>query len=361
MILLQPKSIQKKLLRWYDSNKRSLPWRENPTPYRVWISEMMLQQTQVETVLPYFKRFLKTFPNCKQLAQAPLDDVLKHWAGLGYYSRARNLHRAAGLIQEVFKGRFPRDLDQLKQLPGIGRYTAGAILSIAYNQAVPLLDGNVTRVLTRVLALKSPIEQSQTQNLLWQTAGEWVCPKRPGDFNQALMELGSQICHPRKPSCSKCPLQPFCQASLEGTPEKFPIKKNKVVYSPLHVALALIWDRGRLLIQKRPAKGHFGGLWEFPGGKVQPSETPRKAVFRESREELGVTVRVHQKRSVVPHAYTRFRVQLHPFDCRITERSPRPLESKSLRWCLPQELHQYAFPAANSKLFPNLIAHPFER
>jgi len=262
-----PADIAPPLIAWYDHHAADLPWR-GADAYRVWLSEIMLQQTRIETVLPYYTRFTTAYPSISDLAAAPLDDVLKQWEGLGYYSRARNLHKTAQIIATELKGQFPRTVPQLLELPGIGRYTAGAIASIAFGQRAPVLDGNVIRVFSRLLDLPDDVRETRTRNQLWQIAEEWLPQERPGDYNQALMELGQRICLPRNPRCGECPLQTHCAAYANGTQTQRPVKSRRQPTPHYDVAAGLIRDEvGRLLIAQRREDGLLGGLWEFPGGK----------------------------------------------------------------------------------------------
>ena len=271
------KTLQRKLLSWYARNKRDLPWRRTKDPYRIWVSEVMLQQTQVDTVIPYYERWMKRFPTINALAKASLDEVLKVWEGLGYYARARNLHKAAKLIREEHKGKFPDSYEEIHRLPGIGDYTAGAISSIAFNLPTPVLDGNVTRVLCRLFAIRQDPKSPKTQEKLWRLAGSLLPKKNPGDFNQALMELGALVCLPELPRCLFCPLPSACEARKIGLELSLPVRTQKKPLPTVSVSVALLWKDGKLLIQRRPEQGLLGGLWEFPGGKIEKEETPEEA------------------------------------------------------------------------------------
>ncbi len=261
------------LLAWYDQHAAALPWRENQDAYRVWLSEIMLQQTQVETVIPYFARFLTAFPTIHALATAPLDTVLKLWEGLGYYSRARNLHQAAQKVSQDYAGQFPQTVEGLLVLPGIGRYTAGAISSIAFGQPAPLLDGNVIRVFARLTDLDADVTQPAVKESLWKLAEEWLDRTRPGDYNQALMELGRVVCKPRAPLCTECPVSQHCSAFANGTQNLRPVKKRKSATPHYDVAAGMVWnDAGQVLIAQRPLDGLLGGLWEFPVANRSPAK-----------------------------------------------------------------------------------------
>ncbi|MBZ0282219.1 MAG: A/G-specific adenine glycosylase [Anaerolineae bacterium] len=343
--------MQSDLLAWYDIHAADLPWRENQDAYRVWLSEIMLQQTQVETVKPYFARFLETFPTVQALAAAPLADVLKRWEGLGYYSRARNLHQTAQIVSRDFDGSFPRTVDGLLALPGIGRYTAGAIASIAFGQAAPVLDGNVIRVFARLTDLESDVTQPNIKEELWKLAEKWLDRERPGDYNQALMELGRVICKPRNPLCAECPVQKHCEAFANHTQNQRPVKARKAAVPHYHVAAGMIWnDDGQLLIAQRPLEGLLGGLWEFPGGKQEADETLPECLNRELQEELGITVEVGELFCVVQHAFTHFKITLHAFTCRYAEGQPQAIGVRDWAWVLPEQLDQYSFGKADREV-----------
>jgi len=354
------------LLNWYHKNARVLPWRATKDPYTIWVSEIMLQQTQVQTVIPYYERWMRVFPTLSNLAVSSEDKVLKLWEGLGYYSRARNLQKAAKKIMLEHGGQIPKNFDVLLTLPGIGRYTAGAITSIAFGLPYPVLDANVIRVLSRVYAMKESLALSSTVKKLWDLATQLIqscgrlSNKNPGDFNQALMELGATLCSPKKPSCLLCPLRKECLAWKTEDPENFPRKAPKKKAKKMDVAIGILWNRKKVLIQKRAPTGLWGGLWEFPGGKVETGETPEEGLLREMREELGVKVKICQKRKTILHAYTQFRVTLYPFDCILETGTPKNKAATELKWVSVDRLHAYAFPSANGKLIPHLIQNPLE-
>lgn len=344
-------SLQTDLLAWYDQHAAALPWRENHDAYRVWLSEIMLQQTQVETVIPYFARFLSAFPTVQDLAAAPLDDVLKMWEGLGYYSRARNLHQAAQQVSNDYGGQFPKTVDGLLLLPGIGRYTAGAISSIAFNQPAPLLDGNVIRVFARLTDLAADVTQPAVKESLWNLAEEWLDRSRPGDYNQALMELGRVVCKPRGPLCAECPVKAHCKAFANGTQNERPVKKRKAATPHYDVAAGMIWnDAGQLLIAQRPLEGLLGGLWEFPGGKQEAGETLRECLRRELQEELAIDVEVGDLFTVVQHGFTHFKITLHAFSCRYVSGDPQRIGVRDWAWVRPNELSRYSFGKADREV-----------
>jgi A/G-specific adenine glycosylase len=337
------------LLLWYDQEADALPWRSQPpNPYHIWLSEIMLQQTQVETVIPYYARFLATYPTIHTLAEAPIDDVLKLWEGLGYYSRARHLQQTAQIISNQFAGKLPQTLAELQQLPGIGRYTAGAIASIAFNQPAPIVDGNVIRVFSRLTDLKDDVRKTATKNHLWQLAEDWVPTERPGDYNQALMELGRRICKPRNPLCDLCPIQSHCRAHKNNTQHQRPVKAKKAPVPHINVAAGIIYDpQGRILIAQRNVQDMLGGLWEFPGGKQKPDETLPQTLQRELREELAIEVAVDELFVVVKHAYTHFKMTMHTFKCRHIGGEPQKVDVQNFAWVTEEDFDQYAFGKAD--------------
>ncbi len=344
-------SIRRALLGWYRKTKRDLPWRKTKDPYAVWLSEIMLQQTRVETVIPYYEQFIKQFPSIESLAKAHEDRILKLWEGLGYYSRALNLQKTARIVAQERNGEFPRSVDELQLLPGIGRYTAGAIASIAFGIRAPVLDGNVKRILTRLFAVEGRIDLRETENRLWHQAEELVPAKSPGDFNQGLMELGARICLPKNPNCEECPIASWCEARKLGIPNHFPVRTPKKAIPHYEVVAAAIHKNGRYLLGKRPPGGLLGGLWEFPGGKVESGETHQEALRREIREELGIEIEVGDPVSSVDHGYSHYTVTLHLYRCTHTAGVPQTLYHSTLRWVWKKQFSRYSFPAANLKFF----------
>ena len=330
-----------KLLLWYPSHARKLPWRDQPNPYRVWVSEIMLQQTRVETVIPYFERWMKKFPTIRTLAQASQQDVLSTWEGLGYYSRARNLHQAAQIVVSDYNGQLPKEVNQLRQLPGIGRYTAGAIASIAFGRDEPVLDGNIRRVLARYFDVQAPARSSAGENQLWQIAQDHLPPGMAGTYNQALMELGALICTPRKPRCEACPLNSNCAAFSLGVQEQRPVKLSKTPVPHHLVSSAIIMQKQKVLIAQRPVDGLLGGMWEFPGGKIETGEDLVGGLKREICEELGVDIRVGSEFGVYQHAYTHFRVTLHAFLCELKDKQPQKLYHQDLSWSPVAALQEF--------------------
>jgi len=345
-----------KLLAWYARHKRDLPWRRDaPDPYRVWIAETLLQQTQAATVIPYYARFLARFPNVRALASARLDEVLKVWEGAGYYARARNLHRAAQEIVARFGGEIPGTVEELLTLPGIGRYTAGAIASIAFGRDAPVVDGNVTRVLCRYFNITGDPKRARTQKELWQRAENLLPRGRAGEFNQAVMELGATLCTPRQPRCAACPLARGCAAQRLEMQDQLPAQRARKKLPHYDIAVGIIWKRGKILIAQRPAEKLLGGLWEFPGGHREKNESLAACVAREVREELGIEIAVGEEIATVEHAYSHFKITLHAFQCRWVRGRPRALGCAAWKWVAPRDLAQYAFPAANRKVIARLV------
>jgi A/G-specific adenine glycosylase len=308
----------------------------------------MLQQTQVATVIPYYGRFMDAFPTVADLAKAPLERVLKLWEGLGYYARARNLHSAARIVADDHQGEIPDDLPHLTALPGIGRSTAGAIVSIAYGKKAPILDGNVRRVLARLFAIRERLSLSEVQQKLWELSDQLVPEHDARSFNQALMDLGAMVCTPKAPACTACCLNALCTAFRQGIQEKIPAKSPSRKIPHYTVAVGVIWKNKKILITQRPLKGLLGGLWEFPGGKLEAGETPAVAVSREIAEELSLTVFVGDPIGMIRHAYSHFRITLHAFHCHY--QGGRLKTDLPYRWISPGEWNSYAFPAANRKI-----------
>jgi len=330
------------LLKWYDANARVLPWRSDHSPYHTWVSEVMLQQTQVETVIPYFERFMQRFPTMESLAKADQAEVLQLWEGLGYYSRARNLHKAAQLVWQQNQGQLPPTYTELLQLPGVGGYIASAVASIAFHQPVPALDANCRRVYIRLLNLQTPLGTPALEHTLRAYAEQLLPQERPGDFNQAVMELGERICKPKAPLCEQCPLQNYCQAFAQGTQNSLPQRQAKPPVPHYTVTAAVITQGQHVLIAQRPPDGLLGGLWEFPGGKLEPEDSSLEdCLKREIREELGLEIAVDNEFSVYRHAYTHFKITLHAFLCTlIPGQSTKNLSH--VRWVLPAQLDEFA-------------------
>lgn len=353
--------LQEALLAWFHAHQRDLPWRRTYAPYHIWLSEIMLQQTQMARVVDYFTRWLVRFPDIATLAAAHEEDVLKFWEGLGYYSRARNLHRAAQLLMRDHGGLLPPDHATLLALPGIGRYTAGAIMSLAFNQKYPVVDANVERLFARLDDIDSPIKESGNQRFLWQRVNALIPDGQARHFNQALMELGALICTPRNPLCTACPVARHCKALRGNTVERRPVPREKRSQVRIEMVTGILLHEGRIFIQKRPPAGVWANLWEFPGGQLEPGETPTAALIREYREETEWEIHSLKKLRIVHHSYTRYRVTLHGYCCLLAPGSGPPVlhAAQEYRWVTPTELDNFAFPTGHRQLIdaelPQLI------
>jgi A/G-specific adenine glycosylase len=311
--------VRRQLKRWFIRHQRPLPWRQTRDPYRIWVSEIMLQQTQVATVLDYYDRFLTQFPSVNALASADIEGVLRIWAGLGYYSRARNAHRAAQEIVSRFSGCFPASLEELQSLPGIGRYTAGAIASFAFDQPAPILETNTIRLISRLIGHNQPVQSTASQKKLWEVA-ETILPRKSGSglINQALMELGSLVCTPKSPACSRCPLQRRCLAYREGKELEIPILRSKPAVQPLtHVGLIIRNSRGQLLLKVNTPGQWWEGLWDLPwiqipGTVSDPIKLCTLSQIRQQfQEQLNLRCQLQSVHQIVKHSVTRYRIRYH--------------------------------------------------
>ncbi len=350
---------KKSLLDWYRLVKRNLPWRQTRDPYLIWLSEVMLQQTRVEQALPYYDRFIVRFPDVETLAGSDLDEVLRHWEGLGYYARARNLHKGAQQIVDRYNGRFPETYETVIEISGIGPYTAAAVMSIAFNKPYAVVDGNVTRVICRLFAIGGDIRTRAVQKQVEHKAGELLDRVRPGEFNQAMMELGATVCTPASPDCPSCPFQQTCRACQENNILLYPYKSPAKKRPHYQIAAGVVRDKsGRVLVIRRPENAMLGGLWEFPGGKQETGELLQDTVRRELHEELDVDVAVDQEPfEVIQHAYSHFSITLHAFFATIKEDSGPPVaqNSEPLQWVDVNRLGGYAFPKANRRIIDTLL------
>lgn len=344
----------RRLHRWYHASGRDLPWRRTADPYAILVSEVMLQQTRVAAVIPYFERWMAAFPTPSALAEAEEGLVFKLWEGLGYYSRARNLQLSAREIVSRFQGEVPQTLEDVQSLPGVGPYTAAAVLSIAFGLDFPVLDGNVLRVLSRLTALGADPRRPPASVALRQLA-EHLLPKgTAGVHNQALMELGAVLCTPRAPACTTCPLHDPCRGGASGRAEEYPVKPPRPPSPHQAVSVGIILDKGLVFINRRPYGKLLGGMWEFPGGKIEDGESAPQALARELREEFGMEVDIGRALPRVDHAYTHFKVTLHPYLCRLLSLRPEVGEGQPYCWIPLGELEHYAMPKANRKVIQSL-------
>jgi len=313
----QKGKIQIQLLRWFKKKRRDLPWRKTQDPYAIWVSEIMLQQTQVSTVIPYYQEFLRSFPTISHLSKADLSKVLKAWEGLGYYSRARNLHRASQIVANHFTGRVPDSIRDLLSLPGIGRSTAGAILSFAYNREAPILDGNVKRILCRLFAISGNPVRVETEGLLWGISESLIPKGHSNQFNQALMDLGSMLCTPTDPQCSNCPLRSHCKGKASGDPERYPTKGSKKRIPHINAVSAVIQRDGKVLLHRRPLEGLLGGLWEFPNWPLNEREKWTDLLVSQVKNKIGLRVKIKRPLGPFHQTFSHFKLTLHVYHCQL--------------------------------------------
>ncbi len=356
---LDAAAFREHLLGWYAVHRRDLPWRRTRDPYAVWVSEVMLQQTRVDTVIPYYQRFMGRFADPAALAHADLQAVLKLWEGLGYYARARNLHRAAQMVCRRYGGRVPDTLAAIKALPGVGPYIAAAVLSIACDRPLAVVDGNVKRILARIFTIDAPVNAATSLSVFQDRADALLDRRQPGAFNQAMMELGAVVCRLHRPECPACPVRACCR-SYPGQVDKFPVRLRRAATPRHRVVIGVVRKGSRLLITRRREEGLLGGLWEFPGGKVEPGEPSEDACRREIREEVGLAVRVEKHLARVHHAYTHFRIVADVFMCRWRSGRVRLDGPVDHRWITADEMADYPFPRANHK-FMDLIRREMGR
>lgn len=343
-----PKTFAPSLLKWYYKHKRDLPWRRTKDPYRIWVSEMMLQQTTVTAVIPFYERWFQSFPTLDDLAKAELQQVLKVWQGLGYYARAKNLHKAANVVRQQHGGILPRDPQAVRALPGFGPYSTGSVLSIAYDLPLKIIDANVRRVVMRILARQGLADTKQDKAV--EEFLHTVFPqKSAGDFNQALMELGALVCR-KEPLCILCPVNKSCRAFAQGIQDIIPTPKQRTI-KDVSAVIAIIEKQGKFFIQKRPPKGLFADLWEFPGGKIEKGESKVRALAREVKEELNVKVVSSRHLFDVVQFYTQFRANLSVFYCK-TDQWPRT--DSTHKWVGLSALHQYPMPSGSAKIVDKL-------
>jgi len=354
----QRRSFRRDLRAWYEGERRELPWRESPEPWHVLLSEVILQQTRVEQGRPYYERFVRDYPSPHRLAEASEEEVLKAWEGLGYYRRARNLHTAARLIRERHDGRVPGDYDQLLELPGVGPYTAAAVGSIAFGIPRAVVDGNVTRVVTRLFAIEEEVGRAAGRRRVEEAAAELLDPEDPGTHNQALMELGSLLCTPSSPACERCPVASCCSARRQGRQESFPVKAPKPERPHHTEPAAWIEDaRGDLLLLRRPAAGLLGGLWELPGGRAREGEPPPGALRRVLRELLGVEAEVGEAPvHVEEHAFSHYRVTIPVHRGRLPEAVLSTPAGRQLRWADRETLAGLPLSRAHRRITDALLA-----
>ena len=326
-------NFTKILAKWYEKNKRDLPWRRTKDPYRIWVSEIILQQTRIEQGWDYYLRFIEKFPVLLALASAEEEEVLKLWQGLGYYSRARNMHAAAKEIVNLHHGIFPKTYEEIRKLKGIGDYTAAAISSIAFGIPSPVVDGNVLRLFSRFFGIREPVDTPKGKITVLEKAKELISPEHPGDFNQALMDLGATICKAKNPDCSRCPVASHCKARLHDLQNVLPITRKAPAIPHRKAAAAVIRNsKGMLLVVQRPASGLLASLWKLPGGFIKVDEDTENSLRRSVKEELGISIRPGKHLASVNHIYTHFRITLQAYECRLLKGTPKPLGCPNWRW-----------------------------
>lgn len=342
--------LRRRLLAWFDRNRRDLPWRVNRDPYRIWVSEIMLQQTTVVAVAPRFERFLKSFPTLSRLAAASEQDVLRAWEGLGYYRRARNLHAAARILAAKHSGEFPRDPKAWAELPGVGRYILGAVLSQAFDQRLPIVEANSQRVLCRLFAKTGDPAAGPVKKWLWETAERLLPHKRAGDFNQALMELGALVCTPAAPACTQCPLSAQCRAFQSGRQESIPEKPAAARSVEVREVAVVVRKNDRVLLVQRPEHGRWSKMWEFPRAEVNRDEPSESAVSRVIAELIGVRARIGSELMTIRHGVTRFRISLTCFDAHWLGGQYQSSLYLAGRWLRPAQLGRYPVSSPQRKL-----------
>lgn len=346
---MNSETVRHRLLDWYAMHRRRLPWRETSDPYAIWVSEVMLQQTQVATAVPYYLRFMERFPTAERLAEADGQEVLKLWEGLGYYSRARNLHRAAGEVVSRFGGRVPDDPAAFQSLPGVGDYIAAAVLSIAFGRVLPVVDGNVKRVLSRLLEIDTPVNRSGSHQVYRKPAKRLISPEHPADFNQAIMELGALVCRPKNARCPACPLSDLCLAYRHGTTAQYPKREPRRKIPHRHVAIAVILKKGKMLVVQREMEGFLGGLWEFPAVPADSADNQLPQFASMIREATGLKITVERRLTRIRHAYTHFKLTGDVYLCRYAAGRVRLNGARSHRWVTLGSLARLPMHKANHK------------
>jgi A/G-specific adenine glycosylase len=338
-------------LAWYAQHRRDLPWRRSPDPYAIWVSEIMLQQTQVATVIPYYERWMRRFPTIGALAAADEDDVLHAWLGLGYYSRARNLLAGARRVVAEHGGVIPERVDALLVLPGIGRYSAGAIASIAYGHPAPIVDGNVVRVLCRAFGLRGDPARAPLKSELWRLAGELIPSGEAAAFNQALMELGATVCTPKQPTCESCPLRAACVARRSGSVQTLPELAKRREATAVSMVAALVFRRGRVLVAQLAADApRWAGMWQFPNTECRLGESRHAALERALSDAIGRRLGSARTLASIRHSVTRYRITLDAYVCQPQTAAPARLSKRGLAWVAPRDLDGLAMPAAHRRL-----------
>lgn len=350
-----PADLAARLLQWYENHGRELPWRQSRDPYAIWVAEVMLQQTRVETVIPYYQRWMAEFPTVGALAAADQQTVLALWEGLGYYQRARNLHRAAGRVVSEFDGTLPQRQEDLRTLPGVGAYTSAAIAAIAFGEDTIALDGNLRRVLSRLDNVELEIRSPQAERTLRQRAQELLPSGRAGAFNQALMDLGATLCTPQSPDCGRCPIQDHCQAYTLGLVEERPVRRPRGERPRVFRAIAIIERDGEVLLGRRLPDRLLGGMWEFPGFDFKDPHHLASKLVKAVQQNLGLDCQDCSSLETIDHGYTHYRVTAHPFRCRWVAGTPNSDDHTELRWVRPTALPEHPMGRIDRSLSDVLI------
>jgi len=346
--------FRKKLISWFENNKRDLPWRRTNDPYPIWVSEVMLQQTQVKKVIDYYDKFIESFPTVSKLSNADLKDVLKKWEGMGYYARARNLHKASSIIKDEFEGRIPDDTDSFRSLPGVGDYITAAVLSRAFHKPLAVVDGNVKRVVARLFMIGEPVNSTKASKLFSSYTSQMIDPEHPGQFNEAMMELGATICTPQNPGCLICPVSKFCKSYINKCQSEYPIKSIKKSVPLRHFVVGLIYRDDKFLVVRRELDSMLGGLWELPGGIFDLNEDIREVCAARITEITGLKIKVEDKIMLVNHAYSHFKINIQVFQCLYMDGHVELSNHIEYDWIKLNEIDKHAFHVAHHKIFRKL-------
>jgi A/G-specific adenine glycosylase len=350
-----PQEFRDVLLKWFKNYQRKMPWRGIQDPYLIWVSEVMLQQTQVKKVVEYYNRFIERFPDVQKLAAAPLQDVLKVWEGLGYYARARNLHKSSKIVVKDFNGEIPSDYAAFRKLPGVGDYSAAAVQSIAFNAPYATVDGNIKRVLARLFLMDVPLNDVSSTKHFQQKADFLLEREVPGIFNQAMMELGATVCRPQSPTCLVCPVNQFCEAFNTGRQVEFPRRLKTEPVPEHYIATGVIYKASEVLIIQRPLDGLLGGLWEFPNGQIAENETAEAACIRHISDVVNLSVTNLKYLTRVKHAFTHFKIVVDVFQCDYTSGALVLNGPTDAKWVELAALQDYPLPRATHKILDELI------
>ncbi|OQX84515.1 A/G-specific adenine glycosylase [candidate division KSB1 bacterium 4484_87] len=353
----QATQFRRNLLNWYEQNHRKLPWRGERDFYKIWVSEVMLQQTQVAKVIDYYHRFLHQFPTIEKLARADTEKILRVWQGLGYYARVRNLHKAAQILVKDFGGELPEKIEDFQKLPGVGSYISAAVYSFFKNSPIPAIDGNAKRVFSRLFEIDTPVDSAAGEKAIYDAVITYFDRTQPGKFNQAIMELGALICKPQQPECRICPLSDFCHAYVNSSQKTFPRKKAKNKVETHRIAIAVVLDNSKFLLARRNPFGLLGGLWEFPGGKINLHENAETACLRHLQEKFGLSATISGRLGAIKHTYSHFKIEGEIFLCQLNSFKPTLHDHDNFAWIFLKESDQLPIHAAHLKIIDMLKSH----